>query len=203
MKKFFILSATILLLAVACNKTQPQAGNQPTSYDECTSMGGQLNRNPGYPQCSYNGKVFAGPPQSGVSENPNQGTTTAGQVSAPKGQTTTRDNPNGPDYFPGGQKPAGQVSEVVFGSDLLEPPYDIISGQTALDLLKIKHKVVAKTYSGIGEFVESIDGMKPDSQHFWAFYVNGKSSNVGASSYVLKSGDKIEWKLEAISSSGE
>ena len=100
-------------------------------------------------------------------------------------------------------KSAGQVGEVVFGSDLAEQPSDFISGQTALDLLKFKHKVVINTYSGIGEFVVSIDGMKPDSKHFWEFFVNGKSSNVGASSYVLKEGDKIEWKLSAISSSGQ
>jgi len=71
---------------------------------------------------------------------------------------------------------------------------------TALDLLKSNYQVVTKTFSGLGEFVESINGIKPDSKHFWAFYVNGKSSNVGAGSYTVKDGDKLEWKLDEISS---
>ena len=33
-------------------------------------------------------------------------------------------------------------------------------------------------------------------REFWAFYINGKMSNVGAGSYKLKDGDKIEWKIE-------
>ena len=77
-------------------------------------------------------------------------------------------------------------------------------GMNAMALLQMTHKVETKDYgAGLGEFVESIDGAKPDSKHYWEFYVNGKSSNVGASSYVLKAGDKIEWKLSAINSSGE
>ncbi len=69
--------------------------------------------------------------------------------------------------------------------------------KTALDLLKIGHKVETKTFSGIGEFVESINGTKAD-KHFWEFIVNGKSSNVGAGSYKPVNGDKIEWKLSEI-----
>ena len=65
-------------------------------------------------------------------------------------------------------------------------------------LLKTTHQVQTKEYAGIGEFVESIDGIKPDSNHFWAFYVNGKSFDVGASSYKPQNGDKIEWKLVKI-----
>src|SRR4051812_30836283 len=53
-----------------------------------------------------------------------------------------------------------------------------VDGISALELLKAQHKLETKTYSGVGEFVESIDGVKPDSKHFWKFFVNGKSSNV-------------------------
>lgn len=91
------------------------------------------------------------------------------------------------------------VNQTVEGSNLNKPDgYQIETGKVALDLLKSTHQVKAKEYSGIGEFVEEIDGIKPDNRHFWAFYVNGKSSTVGASSYTLKDGDKIEWKLDAI-----
>lgn len=76
-------------------------------------------------------------------------------------------------------------------------------GKSALDLLRVGHQVQTKTYSGIGEFVESIDGAQPDSKHFWEFFVNGKSSNVGAGGYKTQNGDVLEWKLSTINSSGE
>jgi hypothetical protein len=81
--------------------------------------------------------------------------------------------------------------------------YTGVGGKNALDLLKAKYpnQVQTKNYSGIGEFVQSIAGAAADSKHFWEFFVNGKSSNVGASSYTTKNGDVLEWKLSAIDSS--
>lgn len=70
--------------------------------------------------------------------------------------------------------------------------------KTALDLLEMTNKVESKEFSGAGKFVESIDGVKPDSKHFWAFYLNGKQAEVGASAYKPVNGDTIEWKLEEI-----
>lgn len=70
--------------------------------------------------------------------------------------------------------------------------------KTALDLLKASYKVETKTFSGMGEFVESIEGVKPDNKHYWEFIVNDKSSNVGAGEYKLVNGDRIEWKLTLI-----
>ncbi len=76
---------------------------------------------------------------------------------------------------------------------LLEP------GTSALDLLKMSYQVETKTFSGIGEYVVSINGQKEDTgKNFWALYVNDKQSQVGASSYYPKDGDKIVWKLEEI-----
>jgi hypothetical protein len=75
--------------------------------------------------------------------------------------------------------------------------YQGVEGQNALDLLKASHKVQTQT-SSYGEFVQSIDSVTPDSQHFWAFYVNDKISDVGAGSYVTKASDAITWKLDAI-----
>ena len=76
--------------------------------------------------------------------------------------------------------------------------YSGVEGKNALDLLRDKYQMTTKTYSGIGEFVESIGGVKSDSKHFWEFFINGKSSNVGASSYLTKNGDVLEWKLSEI-----
>ena len=70
--------------------------------------------------------------------------------------------------------------------------------KTALDLLKTGHKVGTKEFADIGEFVESINTVKPDKKHFWEFFVNGKPSSVGAGSYKPKDKDKLEWKLSEI-----
>jgi hypothetical protein len=91
--------------------------------------------------------------------------------------------------------PTITVTQTVEGSNLNKLSNVIPAGEFATDLLKSDHQIETKNYPGIGEMVLSIDGIKPDSSHFWAFYVNGKSSDVGASSYKLQNGDKIEWKL--------
>jgi hypothetical protein len=97
------------------------------------------------------------------------------------------------------QVSAIKVTQTVEGSNLNQPSYQIAAGKTAIDLLKQSHQVQTKEYQSLGEFVLSIDGNASDSKHFWEFFVNDKSSNVGASSYKLKDGDKLEWKLSAIS----
>lgn len=76
--------------------------------------------------------------------------------------------------------------------------YQGVEGQNALELLKQTHKVQTKTYEGLGELVTGIDGVTPDTKHFWAFYVNGEQSQVGAGSYTAKAADKLMWKLEKI-----
>lgn len=77
--------------------------------------------------------------------------------------------------------------------------YQGVEGKTALELLKASHNVETKEFSGIGEYVVSIDGVQPEpNKAFWAFYVNDKQAEVGAGSYVTKSSDVIEWKLEEI-----
>ena len=76
--------------------------------------------------------------------------------------------------------------------------YSGVEGKTAIEVLKTSAVIKTKIYSGIGEFVESINGETPDNTHFWAFYVNGKKSTVGATAYVTRNTDNIEWKIESI-----
>ncbi len=127
------------------------------------------------------------------------------QEPKPNGQTQTRDNPNGPDYIPNQPTPTSvpkaptiTVAQTVEGSNLNKLSTVVPVGENAIDLLRRDHTIETESYGSIGEMVVVIDGIKPDTRHFWAFYVNGKSSNVGASSYKPKDQDKIEWKLEAI-----
>jgi hypothetical protein len=76
--------------------------------------------------------------------------------------------------------------------------YRGIDGQNALTLLKADHNVGETSYGKLGSFVTSIDDVKADKNHYWAFYVNGKASQVGASNYTTKNSDTLNWKLEAI-----
>lgn len=71
-------------------------------------------------------------------------------------------------------------------------------GRNALDVLKSNYNVQTKSFGDLGEFVQSINGVEPDNKHFWAMYVNGEVSQVGAGSYITKSTDTVEWKLEEI-----
>lgn len=74
---------------------------------------------------------------------------------------------------------------------------EIISGKTALDLTKEKAKVVTKG-EGVNAYVVEINGKvaEDSKKEFWAFYVNGKMAEMGAGSYQLKAGDKIEWQID-------
>ncbi len=52
----------------------------------------------------------------------------------------------------------------------------------------------AKEYSGLGYFIEAINGVKNAGGYYWTLYMNGKYSTVGASDLKLSAGDHIEWK---------
>lgn len=73
---------------------------------------------------------------------------------------------------------------------------EIEEGKTALDLTREVAKVET---SGEGQnaFVTAINGRTADSakKEFWELLVNGKPAQVGAGSYVVKNGDKIEWRI--------
>lgn len=68
--------------------------------------------------------------------------------------------------------------------------------QQALSLLQAVAKVETKDYGGAGAFVTSINGLAGDAGHYWAFYVNGKYAQKGASQTVLTKGDKIQFIYE-------
>ena len=82
-------------------------------------------------------------------------------------------------------------------SDYIHYPGE--EGKDAFELLKkaVSGKVEAKQYD-FGVMVESINGGKPDKDHFWKLYINGKESQVGADKLVTHKGDVVEWVVEKI-----
>jgi hypothetical protein len=88
----------------------------------------------------------------------------------------------------------GDDQKILGGTTLRD--VEIEEGKTALDLTS-KAATIEKTGESKNAFVTSINGAKADSSknEYWELIVNGKSSQVGAGSYVVKEGDKIEWRL--------
>ena len=74
--------------------------------------------------------------------------------------------------------------------------YDGQAGKNALELLEQEVTIVTKD-SSYGPYVDTINGTPGGTDgKYWAFYVNGQLSQVGAADYVTKAGDSIEWKFE-------
>lgn len=86
--------------------------------------------------------------------------------------------------------PNPEVSTVFF-------KYGVPPGETALVLLQKTSTAKIKGV-GISAFVTEINNREAleKNKEYWALYVNGKLSDVGAGSYILKDQDKIEWKVE-------
>jgi len=86
---------------------------------------------------------------------------------------------------------AGEITtNISFSPDTLF--YDALvearnSGQIELE---------GKNYPGLGFFVTDIGTLHSGNGKYLLYYINGKEATVGVSSYILKDGDILEWKLE-------
>ncbi len=56
--------------------------------------------------------------------------------------------------------------------------------------------LVVKKYTGLGFFVTEIGSYKQGVGGNLMYFINGREATVGVASYVLTSGDVIEWKLQ-------
>ena len=91
------------------------------------------------------------------------------------------------------------VSLMVFGKSYEEK---VEKGTTIFDMMtKLStdqdFTFKSKEFTGIGQFVNEINGVKAENGKYWILYVNEKEAEVGASDYKLEGGEKIEWKLES------
>ena len=79
---------------------------------------------------------------------------------------------------------------------------EVPAGATVYDMLALlasttKLTFHASLFSGIGYFVDEINGVKNTLNTYWFYYINNASADVGISSYVLKPDDNITWKFES------
>jgi hypothetical protein len=66
-----------------------------------------------------------------------------------------------------------------------------IAVQKALGPANLKYR----DFGGdLGIFITGFYGVEATGDHFWEFFVNGKSSEVGVSSYIVKDGDVLEFR---------
>lgn len=94
-----------------------------------------------------------------------------------------------------------RIDTGLFGSNPEEPSqvaserieYSGRDGVTALDLLKEQEEVEEQ-----GGYVTAINGRAAteENREYWAFYLNGQLSQLGAEQYVTNDSDEIVWKIE-------
>lgn len=102
-------------------------------------------------------------------------------------------------------KTADKVSVMVDYSDGIirtSPEISWKEGESVYDALKLFAEQAAidlkvKDYGGdMGVFVEAIDGKQdPKKKAWWQYWVNNEYGKIGSSSYKLKAGDVVMWKL--------
>lgn len=88
------------------------------------------------------------------------------------------------------------AGDTIIQSDYIRYPGS--EGSNAFELLQDavgKDKVGVKQYD-FGVFVEEIGGLKPDTEHFWKLYLNGRESQVAADKLETHKGDVVEWVVE-------
>jgi len=52
-------------------------------------------------------------------------------------------------------------------------------------------------HTGLGIFINEINGKQGGRDGYWIYYVNGEEAGVGVSNYKIKNGDIISWKYES------
>lgn len=79
-----------------------------------------------------------------------------------------------------------------------EFPFPLSGVDTALDLTRFAVDGEIKTQGeGKMALVTSINDREADfsKREFWELVVNGEPAQVGAGSYIVQAGDKIEWRI--------
>jgi hypothetical protein len=101
-------------------------------------------------------------------------------------------SPNNPQKSVQSVKISKQPSKVIPNLN-----YFSYQGQVNVDALTLlkQFAIVKQDSSGL---ITSINGREAQARNreFWAFYINGKLSEVGPHQYITKDTDIIEWKIQ-------
>lgn len=99
------------------------------------------------------------------------------------------------------QPETGQVKILVsFGDRAIEEtPVEAATALEALEKVSADQgwEIQIKEYD-FGKLVEAVNGYKNNPKKAWIYSVNGQAGDKAAGRYNLSSGDKVEWKYEAV-----
>ncbi len=86
----------------------------------------------------------------------------------------------------------------IFNESLEFPLSEEMTVYDAMNLLKEEGKITfeGKNYPTLGFFVTSINSISAGAGKNLFYYINGEEASVGISTYQIKEGDSIEWKLK-------
>jgi len=73
--------------------------------------------------------------------------------------------------------------------------YNGVNGKTVFELLAENHNV-DYTESDMGNFINTIDGIKNQGGKFWRYFINDQPGQVAADKAILSTGDKVEWRYK-------
>lgn len=90
--------------------------------------------------------------------------------------------------------------EAILMIDNREPlKYEFNESITAFDLLKKSGLTLEFKNYDMGIFIEAIGNKKNGQDNkYWLYYVNGQMPMIAADKYILKPGDKVEFRFETI-----
>jgi len=54
----------------------------------------------------------------------------------------------------------------------------------------------SRMFAGLGEFIESINGVRNENGFYWTLLINGMLSEYGVSSLPVAPGDTLEWRYQ-------
>jgi 2-keto-4-pentenoate hydratase/2-oxohepta-3-ene-1,7-dioic acid hydratase in catechol pathway len=74
----------------------------------------------------------------------------------------------------------------------------VYQAMIALSSVDKEFVFTAKDYSGMGMFIDSINGVYGSAGKYWIYYINDKKASIGVSKNFLKSGDVIRWEREGL-----
>jgi LPXTG-motif cell wall-anchored protein len=101
-------------------------------------------------------------------------------------------------------EPTKQGTISVIGKDeeapmLTETPVQYGENETAAEALVniVGENNVAYTHYSFGDMITGINGLNADDSHFWSFYINGVSADVGPVTYKVQDSDKLSFRYES------
>jgi hypothetical protein len=82
-----------------------------------------------------------------------------------------------------------QIRDLVYAQNALEALQELVKGRSLA--------ITVKEYK-YGKLVEKIGDKANDSEHFWAYYVNGELGNVAGDKFIVHPKDAVQWKYEKV-----